>query len=362
MTAYWVTLAVLCYFLWLARGMDPGLDYRPAGTLPTTTSSRVLICLAALLLIGVAGLRWQVGTDFGQYIANYEIYKSSFMADLKSFDEPGAKGLAALVSRIWDDPAVFIFAASAITIGLMLWTITRYSIALAVSYLLFVFVGSWHGSFNGLRQFLACAIVFAGHRLVIDRRPLRFGLVVALAASFHISALVALPMYFVPNRQLRRRMIIVLAMVAGAALYASDAVLNVVEFVKEGLTITDYVTNRVNPLRIAVAVAPVLLYWTPGVRTDDDGDWFYRNMAIVHAVVMLAASWSTNLGRFGIYTSVFLPLVIPRLVDFPDRRLTLLVRFGVVLLFAAFWYVEVSGSAALNDFEFSRLITGKSGA
>lgn len=174
MTVYWVTLTAVGYLIWLARATDPVLDHRPLGSLPTTTSARLLVGAAALVLVGVAASRWGVGTDFFGYVRNYDVYKTSFFTDLQSFDEPGIKGLAWLVSLVHDDPALFVAAASAATIGLMLWTITRYSIAVAMSYLLFVFVGSWHGSFNGVRQFLACAIILAGHRLIVDRKLLHF--------------------------------------------------------------------------------------------------------------------------------------------------------------------------------------------
>lgn len=353
MTAYWVTLGAVGYLLFMARLTDSSLDERPLGTFPRTGSSRLFVGLAAIVLILVASLRWRVGADFDQYVSNYDVYKTAFLTDLQTFDEPGIKGLAWLVSQVHDDAVVFMFTASAITIGLMLWTITRYSNALAMSYLLFVFVGTWHGSFNGVRQFLAAAILLAAHRFIVDRKLLKYVLVVLLAATFHVSALAMLVLYLVPTKQLSRRMVTLLALAAVAALYASDAALGLVEVVKgDWTTTTAYVTTSINPLRIAVALAPVLLYWSRGVRTEADGEWFYRNMAVVHAVVMLAASWSAYLGRFGIYTTAFLPLALPRLVDFPDRRLTALTRVAVVLLFAAFWYIDVSKSSSLNNFQF----------
>ncbi len=353
MTVYWVTVALVCYFVILARLLDPAIDARTMGQLPSAFTSRAGIGLASLVLILVAGFRWGVGTDFYQYVQNYEPYKASFLSDIRSFDEPGLKGVAWLVSQVWDDPAVFVFAASAITLGLILWTTTKYSTAVIMSFLLVIFVGTWHGSFNGIRQYLAAAIVFAGHRFIVERRPVAYALVVGLAASVHISALAMAILYFVPANKLRARMIFLVAIAALATLYASDAVLGLIEVVTdEEVTLTTYVTRSVNPLRIAVAIAPVLLYWTRGVRTEADGEWFYRNMAVVHATVVLAASWSAYLTRFGIYTSAFLPLVLPRLIDFQDRRLTALARWAAVLLYAGYWYVEVSSSRNLNSFDF----------
>jgi hypothetical protein len=355
-TVYWVTIALVLYLTWLARATDPRLDARAAGKLPEAVSSRAFLGAAGLVLVAVAALRWGVGTDFFQYVDNYQSYKSSFFSDFATLDEPGIKSIAWVVSHLKDDAAVFMASTSIITVGLILWTITRYSNALIASFLLFIFVGSWHGTFNGIRQYLACAIVFAGHRLIMERKLLRYLLVVVLASLFHISALATLALYFVPNRRLAGRTIALLAVGALAILYLSDTALVLVEAVRGEIVITEYTTRNVNPLRVAVAVVPVLLYWTRGVRVERDSDWFYRNMMVVHAVVVLAASWSAYLTRFGIYTSVFLPLVIPRLIDFPDRRLTAVARVAVVLMYAAYWYVAIATSANLSNF---RWMTGR---
>lgn len=352
MSVYWLTIAAVGYLLFLTRSIEPRIDQRPLGTLPRTTSSRLFVTLAAAVLILVAGLRWGVGTDFFGYVRNYETYKTSFLTDVRAFAEPGTKGIAWIVSHVRDDPALFMFTASAITIVLMLWTIARYSTALVMSYLLFIFVGSWHGSFNGVRQFLAAAIILSGHRFIVERKFVKYAVVVLLAASFHISALAMLALYLVSNKRLNRKLVALLALAAIGALYASDAALGLVEVVKDDLTLNDYMLTAINPLRVAVAIAPAFFYWSSGVRTGADGEWFYRNIVVVHAAVMLAASWSTYLGRFGIYTTAFLPLALPRLIDFPDRRVTALARVAVILLYATFWYVEVSESSSLNNFQF----------
>lgn len=340
------------YLLCLAWATDTTIDRHPAGRIPASFSARVFVGAAALVLVGVAALRWRVGADYWQYVRNYDAYKASFFTDLRSFNEPGIKGIAWLVSLVHDEPTVFLGAASILTIALMLWTITRYSIAIGLSYLLFVFVGTWHGSFNGVRQFLACAIVLAGHRFILDRKWIKYLLVVVIAASFHFSALAMLGLYAVPNRRLRLRTVLVVMATAVAALYASDAALTLLDLVKDDFIVTDYVMRSIHPLRVAVALLPVLLYWSPGVRTEADGEWFYRNIAVVHAAVMLAASWSAYMARFGLYTTAFLPLLLPRLIDFPDRRLTFLVRSVVVILYSGYWYIEVSSSSALNSFRF----------
>ena len=203
-----------------------------------------------------------------------------------------------------------------------------------------------------MRQFLAAAIVVAGHRFIVERRFLPYLLVVTMAGLFHVSAFAFILLYFVPQKRLRAPALLLLLGVAMVALYSSDAVINVIATVTEGdYTGQAYIFRQVNWLRIAVAVVPVGLYSMRAVEFTPR-EWFYRNMAVIHAAVMLAASGSAYLARFGIYTSAFLPMFIPRLVKFENRGLTILARSVVLLLFLVYWYVEASGPSGLNEFHW----------
>lgn len=352
MTVYYVTLGVVAYFLVMAELTNRRVSQGLAEPTSRSNPSRTFLLLAAAALSFVAGLRWKVGTDYGGYARNYEPYQDSFVTDLMTFNEPGAKGLAFLASLIHDDFATFIFLASLITVGLMLRTIAKYSPAVGFSVLLFVFAGLWHGSFNGLRQYLAAAVILAGHRFAVSRQLFRYALVVLIAGSFHISALAMIGLYFVPRRRLNVLGVSLMLAVGLVALNYSDIVLGLVESVKGEELNTDYVMSAINPLRIAVAVAPAALYGLSAHDSEAEAEWFYRNMAVVHAGIMVAASWSAYLGRFGIYSAVFIPLVLPRLVNFSNPVATFWVRLGVVVLFAVYWYSDVAPSAALNDFKW----------
>lgn len=351
MTAYYVTFGIVSSLLILSELVRRRPLEAPGASATSTVGTSLVVVACALLAI-MAGLRWRVGSDYGGYARNYSAYQDAFVADLRSFNEPGIKALAIVSSRVFDDYATFILLASLITVGLMLRTIVTHSPAVAFSVALFVLAGTWHGTFNGVRQYLACAIVLAGHRFVIDRKPVHFGLVVLAAGLFHLSALVAVALYFVPRRKMHWAGLLAIVGVSLAALYSSDAVLGIVESVKGEELTTVYVTAAINPLRIAVAVVPLALYAVAERGDDRAGDWFYRNMAVVHASVMIAASWSAYLGRFGIYTAAFIPLILPRLVRFSNPTATFLARLGVLVLFGIYWFSDVAPSPALNDFRW----------
>lgn len=352
MTVYYVTIAMVLYLAILAQAMQPTTSHANIDARPKTRLYWVFALLAGSVLALVNGLRWRVGTDYGGYALNYNYYAESFRDSLQAFSEPGIRAIAWISSQIYDDYATMMLLSAVIIVGLSVWTLVKSTDSIIISLMLYILAGSWHGSFNGIRQHIAAAILFAGHRFIIERRIGPYLAVVTLAGLFHVSAFAFVLLYLVPRNRLRGSAILLLLGAAAAALYLSDGIIAAIETVTEDdYSGQPYVFNDVNSLRIAVAVAPMLLYFS-SKSTTAPSEWFYRNMAIVHAVVMVAASGSTYLARFGIYTTPFLPLFIPQLVNFEDRTLTNLARVAVLLLFFYYWFSAVSPSESLNNFQW----------
>lgn len=351
MTPYYLTFASVLFLLMLAQSTQPAAHFRGDVVSARRVSGFFLFCAASVLVL-VAGLRYQVGTDYTGYVRNYDTYKTTFVDDLWSFNEPGIKAIATAMSWVWDNPTGYILASSVITLGLLLRTYAKYSPSVAFSFIIFALAGPWVGSFNGVRQYLAAAVLVAGHRFILDRKPLKFALVVLVAGMFHQSALVAILLLAVPRRRLGPLGLVFVVTLSLVLLNSSEAVLSLLEQVKGEELTTPYVTSSINPLRIAVAVAPLALYALTPAGDPDPDEWFYRNFAVVHAVVLVAASWSAYVGRFGIYTAAFIPLFLPRLVRFQDAGVTLVARIGLVMLYGIYWYLDVSPSESLNNFRF----------
>ena len=189
--------------------------------------------LTASVLIAVGALRWRVGTDYVAYAGEYPDYVTMSWRDYDLVNEPGIRVLSRLAYYVRDDYTTMFALAAAITIGLSIYTLYRDSNAFAFSVLLYVITGPWLGSFNGVRQYLACSIIFAGHRLVLDRRFGRWLLVVLVAGLFHVSAYLMVLFYFVPRRRLSPVSALVLIVLAGFATEIYGQVLDVVVVVRE---------------------------------------------------------------------------------------------------------------------------------
>ena len=245
-----------------------------------------------------------------------------------------------------------IFVSSLITVGIYCLMIYRYSPMYLVSMLLFLFLGDWAGSFNGVRQYLAAAVLFAGHRLILKRKFVPYLLVVFLASLFHTTALVMIVPYFFYTRKPDLTQFLILAVGAIAIRFSYDAVFSLIGRYK-GTVIDmqdEYMTRDINPLRIAVCFIPVILYFLSSDRehmTEEEA--FYINALFFNAFAMFAATGSAYLGRIGLYTGAMVNIGYAHMFKMiPEEKnhwIVVLTVMGVLLLY---WLYSLRG----EDFQW----------
>lgn len=315
--------------------------------------------LILVVLVCVAGLRFKVGTDYGAYAGGFPIYFADKINVNFSglMNEPGIRVLAKIVGTLYFDYGLFIFVCSLITVGFYVITLSKSSEKFWISILLFIFIGSWTVSFNAVRQCLAAAIIFAGHRYIIERQLVRWAFVVLLAMAFHTSAMCCFLLYFVPNRQLKGTGLLFLILVSILGSYYSNFFISVSEFVKNeqinesGMT---YATNSVNLIRILVAWIPILIYRLfYQSNISEKNFFFYINLTLINAVLASVTKDSALLFRMGIYTQIFLTISWPMIINrFPASRK---IFYSTMLLLVYFiWFTYETDLSTNFDWIFNR--------
>lgn len=302
------------------------------------------IFMCAAVLIFVSSFRYKMGTDYGNYARAYLRYCENWLTYIKEFDEPGIGVLIKFSSLFYDDKLSMFIICSIVTIALYIYTIRKYSPSFVFSVLLYVFVGSWHGSFNAMRQYLAAAILFVGHRYLYDRKLLKYLLVVFLATAFHKTAVVMLPVYFLVGRKISLKNITLCILMVIAIRYGYDFLFSTMSFLK-GSDQSEYAYMRqeVNILRVAVSLVPVfLIVFVSRTRAFTNRDTqFYCMMLIVNTCFMFATQGSAYLNRGAIYTETYIALALPRMMDGFDRKTQRILMLTTLFLYGGFWLYEL---------------------
>jgi len=171
--------------------------------------------LSALPLVLVSALRWNIGTDyFFSFAPEYEAIKwhlsgrpeevglltnviNAQIHYTHAFHVPWLFiGMERALIWLGADVQWLFVVCSVFIAGCICTAIYRQSDFPAFALFLFVFSSNFFLSLNIMRQYMAIALCVLAFEPAQKRRPVPFLLLVLLAAQFHPSALVFLPVYF----------------------------------------------------------------------------------------------------------------------------------------------------------------------
>lgn len=159
--------------------------------------------LTAVPFLMVAGLRYNVGTDYRVY-SSMQIPMLLRGVDYKLKFEYLYQALIRFGMSLGNIQYVFIFTH--ILIILILWLHLRdYSLDIRLSIFIFTFGAYFNTSLNLMRQFIAISVVIYASKFIINRNFVKFLIFIAIAFMFHKTAILYLPFYFLSNIKINRK-------------------------------------------------------------------------------------------------------------------------------------------------------------
>lgn len=180
-----------------------------------TKYSREIFCIAVFVMFSlIQGLRsYQVGSDTKNYVKFYGLVKNMSIKEvLLQSDwviEPGYGMLMKLCSLIGLNTRFFIIIVAVIINGGLMYFIYKNSDNPFISVIIFMGVEFFTLSFTALRQMLAVIIILNSYTFIKKKNIIKFFFTVLLAAIFHKSALVFLPVYFLKDLKIDKKNLII---------------------------------------------------------------------------------------------------------------------------------------------------------
>lgn len=165
--------------------------------------NKIYIFIIAIILVLFAGLRsTKVGSDTAMYkkifdhVLNVNSLNIAIHDSVSSEIEAGFSTLIYYVSRKFDWQ-VFLFISSLISIVPVLYVIYKYSVNVYFSIFLYISFGFFSFSMNGIRQAIAIGICMIAYCFSRNKKLFLYLLCIFLAVSFHKSAILFLPVYWI---------------------------------------------------------------------------------------------------------------------------------------------------------------------
>lgn len=275
--------------------------------------------LGTLLLAYVSGQRFA----FADTIAYWETFTKAMPIDecISSFSI-GNEWLfqfymSFIHTYISTDPRVFLEITSFITIFPLMYFLYNYSGDMKFAFYLFVMAGCWEHTMNGLRQYLATAIIVVVFPLFATRKWYLFLPIVFVAAQIHTSAYIFFILYLISNTEACGKVTKAILIIGVFIVITSPLTGNIIDgFISDTVYGDKYSGNEwgnsINIFRILVSAVPIVLAFINKEVMKDKYKYYNTvfNMALFYTIFTMAGVFSAVYARFNLYFEVFSVLLL----------------------------------------------------
>ncbi len=316
--------------------------------------NKALVWLIFISIAFVGAFRYGVGVDFFSYFKTNN-WASNF--ENGNYNEPGFTIFAKACSFISGGAnGALTICAAIVTIALFVFTTVKRTDNLIISILLFIFIGVFTGMFNGVRQFLAAAILFAGYPFIFRKKIWKWAIVVVVASSIHITAILMFFVYFICNLKCDWRLVFLYLAIAIFFLFAYEPLFNLVGSLKQEEidSSLNYMTTNVHILRVLVQCVPViLLVFTNKTKINEDKEArFLLNICLLNAAIAVAAMNSAYFSRFSIYLFTFQILMYPKIFTKMTKENANIFSTLLIIFYSIYWIYSVYSDNSLFVFRW----------
>ena len=289
----------------------------------------------------LASLRYVTGFD-------YRFYESAFQSiavnglEGADWSEPGYLLLNLAVSLLWNDYRAFLFVFHFLLTALVFVWIGRYSPSPWLSVFLFLSLQYFALSMNFLRQAMAAAIVLWVYPFLKNRRFLPACGIILLAACFHRTALIMLPLCAAFTLPPTKRHYGLAALAAGAAYFLMDPLIDIAVTIAPKYQ--HYLTEKYwqgNSFLYVLMPLGCLLFAIPLLRQTarEKSSPVLANSVFYAFLIQLFITRHFILERLSIYPAMFSLLALPAAAQAPCKLVSSKVRTGLLIAGALTYFL-----------------------
>lgn len=310
--------------------------------------------IVIVILSLVAGLRWGIG-DTSNYVHLYSLIGPDYDVFNGGY-EPGFIIFLSLLKSISKDPQFLLLATSLIIHISNIWFIRKYSkdSYFELGVLMYISSGYYLTTMNGMRQCLVAAILFAATSFIINGNFKLYLSTCLLMSTFHSSALIMIPVYFIARQEAWSKNIyrVIVLFIIGMFLY--DPMIDIIFNLLKGSRYEEYSSfneGGANILRVVVQFVPVFLAYIKRdiLKEKWPNSNIFINISLVNVIIMGFSLYNWIFARFNVYTQLYTFILLPYILKhcFPNIREKRLVYFCFIVCYFIFFIYEYKISSAV---------------
>lgn len=307
--------------------------------------SNFLLLIAFTLLFSISAFRFNIGWD---YLAYYETIKYNLSTNIVSGEEYATIMLIEL-SRTSGFYNLFFIVNSFICVFFMYKTINKYSVDPWLSLIFFLcFPLYFLNSLSVIRFFTALSITFYGFKYIEQRRPVRYLILVLIAALFHKSAIIAFVFYFARYIKIGTlKLLVIFAIMPYLANILNRFVL---KYFPMYAVYTEETTIQegTKAIYFFLIIALIALLLRKKITINDEVVTIYLNIFFIGIAIYLMFYDQGTMGhRLSLFGTIYGLLILPKIINVFRKGLArVYLKFlFYLLLIVMFLYIVNSGGA-----------------
>ena len=311
----WVATFLLCMIAVAARSFP----LRARGGLGQPLPNPIALILPIAFYVTFAGLRRTIGDTYF-YMYSFKNMPDNNPLELQTIlDGNMFAFIQNIIRNETDDPQVLIFVCSVIALIPALIIIYYYCTPIELGIFMFFTYGYLGGMMDGMRQYMAAAIVLLGTKYLFSIKRgsiFKYAVFVIIAYFMHSSALMMLAVYIVVRRKAWEKSSYVLLLGSVVLAMGFDKILPsflgaLEETSYSGYAENGWFTNGVEGgsslFRPIVSAAPIVVAYLNKDRMKmlgHIGD-ILVNMAFLNMAIYIVATYNWIFARLAIYLSIY---------------------------------------------------------
>ncbi|MNC16884.1 Transmembrane protein EpsG [compost metagenome] len=311
------------------------LDSEQGGN-DSLNKSSFLYYISVLIVFFLSAVRYGVGWDYWAYFETISYGRSTNIIN-------NGETLTILIielAKFFKQPQLYFIVNSIICVFLIANTSKRYSIDMWLSFIFFVtFPLFFLNSLSVVRNFTAIALTFYGVKYLVDKKILKYFLIVIIASLFHKSALLALIFYFIRNLNLKTYKIIIVVLfipIIGklsnlfvSKFFSSYSVYLQETSIQEG--------TKAIFVFLLIAIASVL-FKRKLFLLNDRNRIYFNNFFVGISIYLMFFEYGTMGHRLSLYGTIYSILLLPEIIHLFNKRDRILIK-SLVYLFCTIMFL-----------------------
>lgn len=308
------------------------------------------IIVACILLFCVYGLRdaYSIGGDTtSSYLHGFQKMGNTEWSEIDEASSSGHnQGFFYFEKLMYDicdgDYQLFIVCIAAFIMIVFAHFISNYSPSPVQSVLYYCGLLYYTFMFSALKQSIAMAFVLLAFDAVIDKKAIRFLILVFVASRFHFPSLVFLPAYWIANMKIGRSYLITLAAMLLVTFLLRDQLLDLMTDVYDTTIYENELSFLANKVIIMLIIVVAALVLRPPTQEDR---LYCALLQLVGVAIVLQtfANYNNTFERLADYyfqfSVVFIPMVFESVElrkEFLSPKTCSLIKTVAPILFCAF--------------------------